>query len=138
MYDLIFVAIEFRRVILPKTNLDSVEKAPITDLKSINFVQIWHLSLNVLILEKGRIQSVYPFQSETLYWLWRCICSKAGTRVYASILSSDFRFTCHIKLVFGTHQKRSINSLWGWKYPLLLVIVQFLLFLQFYNLYDDL
>ena len=102
---LFFIAIGFRRVILPKNNLDSVKNAPSTDLKSINFVEVWHLSLNVLIFGKGRIHSVDSFQSVALYWLSR-IHSKVGTRVYASILSLDFRFTCHIKLVFWTQQNK--------------------------------
>ena len=59
---LIFTEINFWRV-LPQNNLDSVKRASITGLKNNNFVQIWHLSLNLSIFEIGRIQPVGHFQS---------------------------------------------------------------------------
>ena len=38
-----------------------------------------------------------PFQYEALYWY---------TGIYTLLLSSDFRFTSHIKLVFWTRQNK--------------------------------
>ena len=56
---LFFIAIDVWSVIPSKNNLDSAKRALITDLKNINFVQIWYLSLNLLIFEKGRIQPTF-------------------------------------------------------------------------------
>ena len=55
------MARDFKSVTTPKINLDSVKRAPITDLTNNNFAQIGNLLLNLLISEKDEIQSVNLF-----------------------------------------------------------------------------
>ena len=95
---------------------------------------IGNLLLNLLISEKGKIQSVDHFPSETPIWVWCCIYSKAGTRVYASCLLLDFGFTCHKVSILNLAKQDfliKLKSVWSWNYHSLLVIVIFYCFKSF-------